>query len=56
MIFKFFPKFTFWIMLLFLMRSGSEMRNCPEFASLIAASGFIEHTKTVSWGKPAGKD
>ena len=32
------------------------MPNCPEFASLITASGFIEHTKAVARGKLAGKD
>ena len=38
------------------MRSGSEKLNCPEFASLITASGFIEHTKAVAGEKLAGKD
>ena len=32
------------------------MPNCPEFASLITTSGFIEHTKAVTGGKLAGKD
>ena len=48
MIFKFFPKFTFWIMLLF---DEVRLTRC-----LITASGFIEHTKAVTGGKLAGKD
>ena len=30
------------------------MPNCPEFGTLITASGFIEHTKTVARGKLKG--
>ena len=33
------------------MKSGSEMLNCPEFGSLITASGFIEHIKAVARGE-----
>ena len=33
------------------MKSGSEMPDCPEFGSLITASGFIEHMKAVARGK-----
>ena len=32
------------------------MPNCPEFASLITASGFMEHMEAVARGKLAGKD
>ena len=32
------------------------MPNCPEFASLITASGFIKHVKAVARGKLAEKD
>ena len=30
------------------------MPNCPEFGTLITASGFIKHTKTVARGKLKG--
>ena len=55
MIFKFFPKFTFWIMLLF---DEVRLTRCQivQFASLITAPGFIEHTKAVTGGKLVGKD
>ena len=36
------------------MKSGSEMPDCPEFGSLITASGFIEHMKAVARGKLKG--
>ena len=31
------------------------MPNCPEFASLITTSGFIEHTKAVTGGEAGWK-
>ena len=35
-------------------KSGFEMPNCPEFGSLITASGFIKHMRAVARGKLKG--